>query len=101
MIHRTARYRVRQGHVDEAVDAIEAFVDAVAEEEGTLRYEAFHAGDREFVHVMTFVDADAEEAHRSAPHTERFVGELYPLCDVEPVFEELSPVAGTGGPGKT
>ena len=48
-----------------------------------------------FFHVMAFPDEDAEEAHRTAAHTMRFVEELYPRCEEEPIFHTLTLVHTT------
>lgn len=94
MIFRTARYTVDPGCIQEATEAIEAFVAAVADREDRTRiYQAYRVGDRSFLHVMAFEDEAAEAAHRVRPHTSEFVSRLYPLCQDEPVFDDVEPVA--------
>ena len=94
---RTARFRVRASEVAAVEKAIIAFVAKVADEPGTLRYESFRESDGvSYVHVMGFADEASEEAHRQTEHLKRFVAELYPKCEVEPVFMDLKMISGAG-----
>jgi len=76
--------------------AIETFLLAIRQKElgRTLLYKSFQQRDNplEYVHMMTFKDAAAEEQHKSAVHTQAFVAALYPACAVAPVFSELQEV---------
>lgn len=92
MKHIMARYTVKKQGIEEVKRAITEFVDAVKKNEpDTLAYEAFHENDNvSFVHFMTFKDENAETAHKTTPHVMKFVEILYPLCENEPVFTELS-----------
>ena len=96
-IHRTARYRVRPEETAVVLEAVREFVAAVADEPGTLLYEALQssAEPTEFLHVMAFEDADAQRAHQEADHTRRFVETLYPRCEEEPAFDDAAIVATT------
>jgi quinol monooxygenase YgiN len=59
-------------------------------EPGTF-YEAYQEEDSPaFVHLMCFESEDAEDAHRKSAHTGKFVSTLYPICEQEPVFTDLS-----------
>jgi quinol monooxygenase YgiN len=94
---RMARFRVRTSEVAAAEKAVIAFVAKVADEPGTLRYESFREPDGvSYVHVMAFADDAAEEAHRQTEHAKQFVADLYPKCDVEPVFTDLKMISGAG-----
>ena len=94
MIHKMVRFTVEPGQIAAVEEAIREFVAAVAENEPETRYGAYRRGDsRAFVHVMAFPDEAAEEHHRNAPYTNRFVEELHPRCRKEPEFEELVPVS--------
>lgn len=99
MIRRLAEYRVREGEVGEALDAIREFVEAIARVEPETGYHAFRRQDgRDFVHLMTFKDQDASSAHATAAHTRAFVARLRPLCEKEPSFTDLHAVGTwTGG----
>ncbi|MDX1431366.1 MAG: putative quinol monooxygenase [Gammaproteobacteria bacterium] len=81
------RFEVREGNVDEARDAIEAYVSAVeANEPGTVFYASYQARDNPnvFASFMIFRDADAHRAHTGTEHVEAFVAKLYPLCVTTP-----------------
>jgi len=97
MKYRTARFRVRASEVVAAERAIIAFVSKVADEPGTLRYESFREADGvSYLHFMSFADAAAEEAHRQSDHLKQFIADLYPRCEVQPVFTDLTMVSGAG-----
>jgi quinol monooxygenase YgiN len=76
--------------------AIKEFVRSVARNEPSTRYVAYkHATRSSYVHYMTFADAAAEDKHRNAAYTKKFIDVLYPLCDAGPTFSGLSVVAST------
>jgi quinol monooxygenase YgiN len=87
-IRGTARFTVREDGLDEALGAIRAFVAHTRTERGTLRYESWRSLDRptEFVHLMEFVDEEAERAHASSDAVKAFTGVLYARCEHEPTF---------------
>lgn len=97
MIQRIATFRVRPETVAEAIAAIETFVAAVAQREsGTLDYSSYRFTDAdgtEFVHMMSFVDTEARDRHKTSSHVEEFVGRLYPLCIEEPRFRDIELVS--------
>jgi quinol monooxygenase YgiN len=97
MIYRVARYKVKPENLWEAHEAIKTLVEAVKEKEpGTISCEAFQERHAfQFIHVMTFRDAKAEEQHRESEHVREFVRALYPLCETPPVFNDLKLVAST------
>ena len=95
MIKIMVRYRVKSDEVETVREAIGEFVDAIAEHEPNTIYGSLLADDGvSFVHAMAFPDAEAEESHRTADHTKRFVEVLYPRCDQEPQVTTL-PVGGS------
>ena len=97
MKYRIARFRVRASEVAAAERTIIAFVAKVADEPGTLRYESFREPDGvSYVHLMGFADDAAEQAHRETDHVKRFVAELYPRCEQQPVFTDLKMISGAG-----
>jgi quinol monooxygenase YgiN len=94
---RTARFRVRASEAAAAEKAIIAFVSKVADEPGTLRYESFREADGvSYLHLMAFADEAAEEAHKQTDYVKQFVADLYPRCDMQPVFADLTMVSGAG-----
>lgn len=93
MIHRMAQYQIRASEEAAVLQAIRDFVAAVHAHEPETAYEAYRLGDSlAFIHFMAFPDATAEVRHRRAPYTERFVAALYPRCEIEPTFTELSAI---------
>ena len=94
---RIARFRVRASETAAAEKAIIAFVSKVADEPGTLRYESFREADGvSYVHLMAFADEAAEQSHKQTDHVKQFVAELYPKCEVQPVFTDLKMISGAG-----
>lgn len=99
MIHRIAEYRILAGEGAPVTEAVAEFVAAVRAHEPETRYEAYRRGEGlDFIHFMTFPDADAEERHRRASYTARFVEILYPRCEAPPDFTRLFPVVPSEGP---
>jgi quinol monooxygenase YgiN len=75
------------------VKAIEMFVRAVRENEPDTFYEAFRKeSSLEFVHIMKFPNEEAEKQHTSAPYASEFVEILYPNCEEQPVFTNLTEI---------
>ena len=98
MIRKMATYKVDSGKVETVRAAVTEFVNAIAQHEPASSYSAYQAEDGvSFVHIMTFPDEAAEQAHRSAPHTEAFVEALYPNCEIPPAFANLELVVSTEG----
>ena len=96
MIKKMVRYRVKTEEVEAVRAAIGEFVDAIAEHEPNTIYGSLLADDGvSFVHAMAFPDAEAEERHRQAEHTKRFVEALYPKCDREPQFTTFQVIGST------
>ena len=99
MVHRLAQYRVRPDKVEDVKQIVAEFVRAIAAHEPHTIYHAYQAEDHvSFLHVMTFPNEAAEEAHSTAPYTERFATALYPVCEAGPFFTHYSLVQGTGRP---
>ena len=94
---RSMTFRVRAGEVPAVEKAIIAFVAKIADEPGTLSYESFRQADGvSYLHLMSFADDAAEEAHGQTEHAKRFHAELRARCDVQPVFIEMNMVSGAG-----
>jgi quinol monooxygenase YgiN len=95
--YKVARFKVRASEVAKAEKAIIAFIGAVADEAGTLRYESFREADGvSYLHLMAFADDKAEAAHRNTEHMKKFVAVLHPLCEVQPSFSDVIKVSGAG-----
>lgn len=97
MIPKIAEYEVKQDKIDEAEQAIEEFVAAISREEPGTIYTAYQKADgRSFIHFMAFPDQAAEHKHQRAPYTLRFVEALYPNCEEEPSFTDLTMIQSSG-----
>jgi len=92
MIHKMANFRVKSDRLEICKSAIARFIKAVRENEpNTLFYAGFQEPDQySFVHLMTFKDVAAEKHHRGTPYVREFVEALYPNCEVEPSFKDLT-----------
>ena len=96
MIYRMVSYRVKPEALAEVEQAIQEFIRAFKEAEPHAFYLAYRTPEEtEFVHFMAFPDADAEAFHQKAPHTQRFVGVLYPNAERMPQFTNLSLLAAS------
>ena len=96
MIHMLVSFKVKEDSIEAAKAAITEFVTEVKKnEKGTILYSSYNAkGDEtNFFHVMTFTGDAAEQIHKSSPYVKTFVQKLYPLCEIEPQFTRLNPVA--------
>jgi len=100
-IYQTAHYRVREDAVPGVVHAIEEFVSYVTESEpGTIMYAAWQQEDdpTRFVHLFTFQDEDAHEAHGSSEAVRRFESIYQPVLEDGPVvFTDYRLVATNQG----
>jgi quinol monooxygenase YgiN len=90
MISKIAHYTVKSDELDAADAAVGRFLHQVTTNEPQTHYQAFRiCGTLSFVHLMQFPDAVAEQHHKQAYYTQKFVEELYPHCSVTPYFENL------------
>lgn len=93
MITKIAEFLVKPDKIDVALPAIKTFLAAVEREEPNTKYDSYRRGQTfAFIHFMEFPDAMAAEAHKSAPYTVQFTEVLYPCCEQEPRFTDLTPV---------
>lgn len=91
MIRLIAQYRIKEGELDNVLDAVKKFISAVKREEPETKYEAYNlANSHEFLHIMAFPNESAQQKHQKAPYTLEFVEALYPNCLEEPKFTPVS-----------
>jgi quinol monooxygenase YgiN len=90
MIRLIVEYRIKEGTLAIVQDAIRDFVAAVHESEPETEYTSYQvaASDR-FIHILAFVDRDAQQRHQTADYTAQFVEILYPNCSQPPEFTPL------------
>jgi quinol monooxygenase YgiN len=96
-IYQTAHYQVKAEAVDKVKAAIRTFVDYVAENEpGTWMYSAWQQQDdpTKFVHLFTFEDEKAHEAHGNSDAVRRFEAAYSPeLVGGPVVFTDYGQIA--------
>ena len=99
MVAKTARFAVHPDARERCEAAIREFVSALDDEPGTRVYMALcERGDpTRFLHVMVFDDEAADERHRRAEHTKRFVETLYPHTLEGVAFNDFTMVDKTKG----
>jgi quinol monooxygenase YgiN len=90
MIRLMAEFRIKEGTSGVVQTAIKEFVAAVHQAEPETEYTSYRVGasDR-FIHLMAFVDQDAQQRHQDAEYTSHFVEILYPKCSQLPEFTPL------------
>ncbi len=74
---------------------IQEFIVAIRQNEpDTLLYRSFQEMERpyHFYHIMTFVNAEAQQLHRDSTYCSHFVKQLYPLCIEAPVAKSLAEI---------
>ena len=82
-IRQLARYQIRPEELDKCLAAIHEFVAYIrSKEPGTLRYEVRQERNdpTRFVHIFTFLDAEAHRIHSESAEVKKFAGVLYPAC---------------------
>ena len=90
MIRLLAEYRINEDSLDVVLTAVKKFVAEVHEFERETEYTSFQVGNSDrFIHLMAFVDEDAQESHQNANYTSQFVEALYPNCSELPIFTPL------------
>ena len=99
MVAKTARFAVHPDSRARCEAAIRELVSALDDEPGTRVYMALsERGDpTRFLHVMVFDDEAADERHRHAEHTKRFVETLYPHTLEGVAFNDFTLVNATKG----
>jgi quinol monooxygenase YgiN len=86
-----AMYRIKPEKLDASLQIIADLVETVKQNEPrTISYQAFKepAGSL-FVHVVGFVDAEAEETHLNSARVKDLVRKLYANCETQPMFTTL------------
>jgi len=80
-IHMTAEYRVRPETVEQSLEAIRQFVEAVRRDEPQTRHYVAWQDERDpvhFLHHFVFEDDAAEQRHRDSEAVKQFTSVLYP-----------------------
>lgn len=93
------KFKVRDGKVEEAREAIRELMGWIRENEpGTLYYASLEDREkpRKFYHYMVFSDREAHRRHRDTAYVQEFLRKLQPLCKSEPTVIHLDEVALCG-----
>ncbi|MCV7178813.1 putative quinol monooxygenase [Mycolicibacterium sphagni] len=93
-----ASFTVKPESVDIVREACKKAVAAVHEEPGCDLY-AVHEGDKTFVFVEQWADADALKTHSTAPGVTALFGEIGEHLDGAPDIKMLQPIVA-GDPAK-
>ena len=97
MIHRTAEFKVTEGNLESALDAIRNFVLIVNQkEENCKMYRSMQKAEDPFtfLHYMIFENDRAQEHHTTTEWVKNFVEILYPLLEDKPVFTTFKVIEG-------
>lgn len=93
MIIKKVNYTIEDGQADQAINIIREFIKEISINETETFYQAFRISDtNEFVHLMKFKNEEGEQKHRNALYTQKFVSELYPVCEEYPKFYDLQEI---------
>lgn len=86
-----ARFRAREGHVQEVEALLVDFVEPSRKEDGCLFYDLHREieDDHVFVILDGWRDKSAFEAHASSAHVARTLSILEPLLAAAPVISKL------------
>lgn len=100
-VHKIAEYSVKPEELDTVLKAIENFVEEVRNNEPQTNYQAYQLSENnsQFIHIMSFMNSEAEEKHKNATYTLAFADVLYPRCDQQPVFRDMNSISLTLGEG--
>lgn len=99
-IRQLARYQVRPEALDRVLAALNEFVTYVrANEPGTLRYDVWQeqSDPTRFVHIFTFRDTDADNAHSQSAEVKKFASILYPECLAPVEFIDYNQIVSNTG----
>ena len=101
MVQKLVSYKVDEDAIEAAKLAIKEFIEGIRKHESQTNYHAYQISEdkSQFIHLMVFPDNAAEEKHRNAEYTKKFVHDLLPLCEQEPKFSDIEIVADTLGDG--
>jgi quinol monooxygenase YgiN len=81
-ISRIVQYKVKKKKLDKVHEALSEFIETVRKEEpGTIIYKVYHENDdpASIVHLMSFVDKNAEKIHDKTEHMKKLKKILVPI----------------------
>lgn len=87
MKHVFVPYKVMPASIGKVKSIVSKFISAIQKNEPkTLFYKSFQQTDdpTTFIHIMAFLDIEAENYHKTSIYCREFTDALYPLCEVMP-----------------
>jgi len=89
------QYKVKKKKIAKVKKSLEEFLDSIKKNEpGTTSYEVFQEKNEPtaFVHMMYFIDKNAQKIHSKSNHTKKWIKELQSVCKDGPTSLNLVPV---------
>lgn len=86
------QYKVKKKKLAKVKDALSEYVNAVKNNEpGTIEYKVLQDDDdnSSFVHLMSFVDKNAEKMHKKTEHLKKLKKTLVPISKGKTVYTTL------------
>lgn len=92
------QYKVKKKKLDKVKEMISEYIDAVHKNEpGTVEYKVFQEKNdpASIVHIMSFVDKNAEKIHEKTEHLKNLKKILVPISKGKAVYTMLMEVTPT------
>jgi quinol monooxygenase YgiN len=95
-ITRIVQYKVKKKKLDKVKNTLSEYFETVnkTEQQGVIDYKIYHEKDdpTSFVHVMSFVDKNAEKIHDKSEHMKKLKKTLSPISKGKALYLTLTPV---------
>lgn len=103
-ITKIVKYKVKKKKLDKVKETLSEYADAVHKNEpGTIEYKVFQEKDdpTSIVHVMSFIDKNAEKIHEKTEHLKKLKKILVPISKGKAEYTTLMDVESTASHKKT
>ena len=94
-ITRIVQYKVKKKKLDKVKNVISEYIESVHKNEpGTINYKVYQEEDNpvSIVHVMSFVDKNAEKIHDKSEHMKKLKKILVPISKGKAVYTTLNKI---------
>ena len=94
-ITRIVQYKVKKKKLDKVKSVISEYIEIVRKNElGTIDYKVYQEDDdpTSIVHVMSFVDNNAEKIHDKSEHMKKLKKILVPISKRKAVYTNLNEI---------
>jgi quinol monooxygenase YgiN len=94
-ITRIVQYKVKKKKLDKVKNVISEYVETVHKNEpGTIHYKVYQEKDNivSIVHVMSFIDKNAEKIHDKSEHMKKLKKILVPISKGKAVYVTLKEI---------